>query len=710
MNTESTQPTELEVSGMTCTNCALSIQKLLEKQGGQEVNVNFATNEVRFINAQDIALDKIINDIESLGYQVIKSDNKEEPVKVQSTLETKLLISALFTFPLLLHMFLPFAVLHNPYLQLILSLPVVYIGIFHFGKSAFNSLKTGIANMDVLITIGAGSAFIYSLVGVILFRGTLKVHDFLFFETAATIITLVLLGNWIEEKAVAKTTSALHSLKKLSQYKAKRVIKKNGKEHLEEVNANSLQVGDEIQANNGDQIMADGAVISGYANVDEALLTGESTPVFKTMASPLFAGSLVVDGSLRYRVEKAEKQSTLAQIIDLVKDAQAKKPGIQKLGDQVSAIFVPTVVLIALATFIVSFFVFDIKAQNALLASIAVLVISCPCAMGLATPTAVMVGVGKGAKMGILLKGGLSTEKLAKIKTIVLDKTGTLTSGDFVITDFQTFHFDENVAKNIVLHLEKHSSHPIARSIVSKYANWSMLPFQYPEIEEVKGCGIKAKDASGNEFYLGKRGWVPGSNQLEQNYDNYLSYEGRVVAAFNLYDQLKPDAVEAIKQLRNMKLEVIMLSGDNEQKCAFAARQLGISTYYHSMLPAQKLDKIRALNVQKPTAMVGDGINDAPALSNAFLGISLGEATNIAQQSADVILTGGKLMQLVEAIKLGRATYSTIKQNLFWALAYNVVAIPIAAMGMLSPMIGALSMAFSDVVVIGNSLRLRLRK
>ncbi|MHB1276881.1 MAG: heavy metal translocating P-type ATPase [Bacteroidia bacterium] len=786
-----TELTELEVEGMTCTNCARSVEKYLEKEGGEDINVNFATKEVRFRNAAGKTLDEISKGIAGLGYQVIGEKQKAAPPAKYSKLEKLLFVSALFTFPLLLHMFLPMVpFLHDPVFQLVLSLPVMVIGVRYFGKSAWGSVKAGSANMDVLIFIGSSAAFLYSLAGTILFFGTHQVHQYLFYETGATIITLVLMGNWIEEKSVQKTTKSLRQLVAMSKQKAKLLkTNLNREEVIEEVDPEHLLLGDRVQANSGDQIVADGVVASGDAEVDESLITGESVPVFKEAGSVLVSGSIVRSGSIQYTVKKAGRNSTLSRIIELVKDAQSKKPGIQKLGDQVSAVFVPVVVGISILTFVLSYLVFDVSVQASIMSSVAVLVISCPCAMGLATPTAVMVGVGKGAKAGVLIKGGDTVEKLAKVKTVVFDKTGTLTTGEFRVKNFETYTFDETVAKNIVLHMEKKSSHPIAQAIVKGNPDWFMMPFDYTSFEEVKGKGLIAVDQGGNEFRLGSKDWfgppslhgegakdvdpeaasagegaafgmergsgppslhgdgakdvdlgaatagegAEGPEPRTQNpepetparggfnedglnpnnlpdKDILLSYCGRIVAGFDIEDRVKEGSRETIAKLHAMGIKTVMLSGDNEKKCRYVAERTGITTYFAGQLPEQKLDHIRRLSAEHVTAMVGDGINDAPALSLADVGISLGTATDIAKESAEVILLSGQIAKVEEAISLGRKTYLTIKQNLFWALAYNVVAIPIAAFGMLSPIWAAFSMAFSDVVVIGNSLRSGLKK
>lgn len=508
-----TDLTELEVEGMTCTNCARSVEKYLKKEGGEDINVNFATKEVRFRNSAGKTLDELSSGIADLGYTVIGEKQKSAPPQKYSRLEKHLFVSALFTLPLLLHMFLPFvAFLHDPVFQLILCLPVMAIGVRFFGKSAWASVKSGSSNMDVLIFIGSSAAFLYSLAGTILFFGTHQVHQYLFYETAATIITLVLTGNWIEEKSVQKTTQSLRQLVAMSKQKAKLItINPNKEEMIEEVDPEQLLLGDRVQANSGDQIVADGIVVSGDAEADESLITGESVPVFKEAGATLVSGSLVLSGSIQYTVKKAGRNSTLSRIIELVKDAQSKKPAIQKLGDRVSAIFVPVVLGISALTFVLSWLVFDVSVQSSIMSAVAVLVISCPCAMGLATPTAVMVGVGKGAKAGVLIKGGDTIEKLAKVKTVVFDKTGTLTTGEFRVKNFETYLFDETVAKNIVLHMEKKSSHPIAQAIVKGNPDWFMMPFDYQSFEEVKGKGLRAIDQGGNEFRLGAKEWFDTS-------------------------------------------------------------------------------------------------------------------------------------------------------------------------------------------------------
>lgn len=428
----------LNVEGMDCANCALSITRSLQKSGFQDVNVNFATGEVIFDIVESEKVDLAVSNIKNLGYSVIdRSDviqNTEEvKISTNSFDETrkKFLISLAFTLPLFLHMFVGISLLHNPFFQLICSLPVLFIGITHFGKSAYYSIKSGVPNMDVLIVIGSTAAFAYSILGMVLHPD--QAANFLFFETGATIITLVLLGNMIEQRSVKQTTSALRELSSLQPSKAKIILTDNGIESISEIEIEKIKLDDTLIFNTGDRIAVDGIIITGNGITDESMLTGESMPVTKKSGDNVISGTLVIDGSFRIKAEKTTKDSALAKIISLVKIAQNNKPEIQKLGDRISAIFVPVVLLISLATFLSAAFLFDLPFSKALLNSIAVLVISCPCAMGLATPTAVIAGIGRAAKSGILIKGGSTLEQLAKVKTIIFDKTGTLTTGNFKI-------------------------------------------------------------------------------------------------------------------------------------------------------------------------------------------------------------------------------------------------------------------------------------
>ncbi len=695
---------ELKVEGMDCANCAQSITRFLERKGLKEVYVNFQTKEVRYqADADQPGEEEVKAGINKLGYQIVEKNDKPS----WWTLERKLLISAIFTLPLLIgHLSmmvgLDSGLMYNYRAQLLLALTPVAIGILHFGRSALSSIRGGVPNMDVLIFIGGTAAFIYSLIGLVQGNG-----DYIFFETAATIFTLVLLGNWFERRAVKQTTTAIEALTALQVETAKKIMPSGALVRLE---VNELKKGDLLQINQGDKIPTDGRVRSGRALVDESMLTGESEPVEKEAGEEVYGATLLQSGNLQVEVTALGRQSVLGQMIELVKTAQQDKPDIQRLADQISAVFVPVVLTIALLTFFLGHFAFGVSTQKALMNAIAVLVISCPCAMGLATPTAVMVGVGRLARKGILIRGGQTVELLARIKNMVFDKTGTLTSGQLQLAGIDYFSQEKSKVNKLILELEKHSSHPIARALMQEMAAaQNGYELRLASVTEIPGEGLKGVDLQQNEYRLGSarvlpEGWEPTDHQI------YLVENKEVLAGIKLQDDLREDAADLIEYLDQQGVKSILLSGDQRPKVAAMARKLGMEEYYAEQLPTDKLDRLDRLSAQAPTAMVGDGINDAPALAKATVGISLSNATQVAIQSAKVVLLNGRLGSLRAALAISKATVITIRQNLFWAFAYNVVAIPIAALGFLNPMWGAIFMAFSDLVVIGNSVRLRFRR
>ena len=692
----------LAIQGMTCANCALGIKKHLGKKGIQQVQVNFATSEATFNKDRNYNTKDVISLINKLGYKAnMITDEVESPGL--SSIEKKFFFTLIFTLPLFSHMFLPKEnFLQNEFVQFFLCLPVFFVGVWHFGKSAYSSLKTGLPNMDVLILMGSSAAFFYSIYGWVLFYGTEQSHHYLFFETTATIITLVLLGNVLEHRSVKQTTTAIRELSEIKTGLAKREV--NGE--IEETAFDEIKVNDILIVNMGDKIPVDGKVVWGTALIDESMLTGESIPVTKELDETVIGGTIVKSGSIKMRATSVGDDTLLSQIIELVKNAEDNKPDIQSLGDKVSGIFVPIVLLIAILTFFISHYVFGVLLTDAFLRSIAVLVISCPCAMGLATPTAVMVGIGRAAKKGILLKGGGTLEKLASVKSIVFDKTGTLTTGEFSIKQIKVVEGEEMFVKSIIYNLEKHSSHPIAQSLVNGLQE-EAKSLEFEKIKEEKGIGISA-------IYKGDKYQIGSGRLLKENnneYDLYLLKNNKVIAFIDIEDELKKDAKTVIEKVREIGIQPILLSGDKAKKCADLSEKLNFLEVYSEQLPNEKLEKIKQLVNKNPTAMFGDGINDAPALAQATVGISISNATQVAIQSADVILLNkNELSQLPKALQVARHTLLTIKQNLFWAFAYNIVAIPIAAMGFLNPMWGALFMAFSDVIVIGNSIRLKYKK
>lgn len=701
-----------KVEGMTCGNCALTVTKYLEKQGMTDVAANAATGEVTFNNTIQADVTRIYKGINGLGYRVLDDAADDESAghhHSDKQLVRLLAICALFTVPLLLHMFLPHQnILNHPLLQLLLCLPVYVIGVYKFGVSAFRSLKNGIPNMDVLIIIGASAAFFYSIAGVLLYQQ--QAHQYLFFETAATIITFVLLGNWVEAKTVTSTTTAIKELASLQPTKALIVMTDSiGKESIMEVEGKYLKLNDIVLVNEGDNIPVDGIVIKGEAAVDESMLTGESLPVDKNIDSTVIGGSVVAKGNIRVKATAIGAATALSEIIRMVQKAQVAKPPMQKLADKISSVFVPVVLGIAILSWLLNYFWADVGFAQSMMRSVAVLVIACPCAMGLATPAAVAVGLGRAARLGILIKGADTLERFKDIKQIVFDKTGTLTTGALGIRHFETNMIDETTFKQVVVSLEQLSSHPIAQSIVKAWRLQvpEILPLH--QVEELKGVGMKGLDSEQNIWQLGSFRLLTEHIPNMHKFDLHLIRNGVWMGGIAIEDELRNDAAKTIQILQKSGYNIAMLSGDRKTKAEYVANAIGITEVYAEQTPAQKLEQLTALVQQSPTVMVGDGINDAPALTKADIGVSLSEASKVAVQSANVILSGSKLSHLPKALRLGALTYQTIKQNLFWAFFYNVLAIPLAAMGYLSPIWAALFMAFSDVVLVINSLRLNYR-
>jgi P-type Cu+ transporter len=705
------EPITLKVEGMDCANCAIGITRKLTKKGHGDVHVDFATGEASLIMAGNASMEEVISDIEGLGYKVVLGEQKRG---FNFGISAKFWFCLVFTLPLFFgHIFGSHdAWIVQPMVQLLLCIPVFLVGAWHFGKSAFGSLRAGVPNMDVLILVGSTAAFVYSVAGMKIYAGSMEVHRYMFFETAATIITLVLLGNLIEHISVKRTTVALQELSALQPATARRITQKHGEEYIESIPAGQIVTGDMILVNGGESFAADGEVLSGNGSADESMITGESVPVEKNPGSVVTGGTVLSGGPLRFRVTRTGSESTLSRIITLVKQAQRDRPPVQQLADRISAIFVPIVLLLAALTFSGAYFIFDTGMKQALMNSIAVLVISCPCAMGLATPTAVMVGIGRAARNGILVRGGRTLEQFAGIKTIVFDKTGTLTNGKFASARFTLMNgFDEKRAKEIVLTMEQHSAHPLANSIVELlqrqdvHASPGLNSFR-----EQKGIGLEAQDSEGATWKIGSWRLLEDRSLVAAN-DMYLLRNNELIAGISMEDEIRPGMKEMIAGFKKRNIKTVLLSGDRKEKCEHVAKLTGIDEVLAEQLPEQKSQVIADFSKAGKTAMVGDGINDAPALSRADVGISPGDATHVAMQSAQVVLLGKDgLDKLLDSYLVSVHTLKTIRQNLFWAFFYNVIAIPIAAAGLLNPMIAALSMALSDVIVIGNSIRLRSKR
>jgi len=556
--------------------------------------------------------------------------------------------------------------------------------------------------MDVLIFMGTSAVFFYSLAGTILFWGTPEMHNYMFFETTATIIALVLLGNVMEHHSIPQTALSLGELSKMQTATARVVMRLNGKEKLSGTDPKNIKAGDELQVNEDDHVPTDGIILSGSALVDESAITGESAHVKKDAGSHVFSGTTLVSGNVRMEAQHESRDSTLQKIIDLVKKARKDQPQIQKLGDKVSSIFVPVVLVISLLTLVVAYFIFQTSFTQALMNAAAVLVISCPCAMGLATPTAIVAGVGRTAKNGILIKGGSTLERFAQGGTIIFDKTGTITSGNFRV-EWVSNQIGDRAAV-LIRSLETHSSHPIAKAILKHWPE--IAPAGLTEILEEKGAGMHGKMQDNEAVFFGK-----GTDDLSDSADLVLTVNGNAVASLNIKDEIKPGAKTMIGLFEREGFNTIMLSGDKREKVMAAAKEVGIENVNYEMNPEAKLDYIERLAEKGNVIMVGDGINDGPALSRAQVGISSGGASALVLDSAHIVIMNSNEMEsLAHAFLISKDTNRTIKQNLFWAFFCNIVAIPLAAFGFLNPMIAALAMAFSDVVVIGNSLRLKVKK
>jgi Cu+-exporting ATPase len=702
-----------QVEGMDCSNCAITIRRYLEKQGMQDIKVNFATGDVGFqMNGQHKEKELVIG-LKELGYEVANShpDSHRDLIPASrpllSTHLQRFWFCLPFTAALMLNM-IPGVHIHwlmNPSVQLALCLPVYIVGMSFFGRSAWKSLRNGMPNMNVLIATGATAAFVYSLYGTL----SGQPEHYMFYETAAAIITLVFLGNYMEDASIHSTQRALNKLATSQKVMANMITYDDQHhEHIFTVENSRLKTGDLILIRSGEQVPADSKILWGEAHVNESVLTGESIPVYKISKDRLIGGSIIQDGTIKAQVIAVGNNTVLSGIINLVKQAQGEKPPVQLLADKISAIFVPVVLGIALVTLTINWIVLH-DFTSALMRSIAVLVIACPCAMGLATPAAIAVGLGRGAKNGILFRNATSLELFKDIKQVVFDKTGTLTTGKFAISNWQLANatLTEEEFKRIVYSLEKYSNHPIAKSIAAEWK--AKEEIRWNKIEEIKGMGMKAEDKEGN-IYLAGSFKMAEQFTRDDKHNIYVIKNNQLYGWVDVKDEIRPEAKAVIDYLHSKNIKTILLSGDRFEKTKQLGESLGIDEVIAEQTPEQKLNKIAELNSVVPTAMVGDGINDAPALAKATVGISMSDASHLAMQTAQVVLMNNGLKNLPTALGLGRHTYLTIKQNLFWAFAYNIVAIPVAALGFLTPTFGALVMGLSDVVLAINSGRLFVKK
>ena len=730
-----TLKTEFAVKGMTCAACVAAVERALKGlYGVVGVNVNLASEKasVEYIPTLT-GFEEFRKAIKAQGYEAetiteeFTDREKEAREREFRDILRRFRLSAVLSVLILLGSLTGIPVLSERFVLFALATPVQFWAGLRFYRAAWAAARHFSTNMNTLVVVGTSAAYLYSVVATFLpgifERGGLEAH--LYFDTSAVIITLILLGRLLEARAKGRTSEAIRKLIGLQAKTAR--VERDGSEV--EVPIGEVVVGDIAVVRPGERIPVDGVVVDGYSSVDESMLTGESMPVEKSVGDQVFGGTINKVGSFKLRATRIGKDTALAQIIRLVEEAQGSKAPIQRLADKVASIFVPTVIGIAAVTFLVWNFLGPEPAFTmALMNFIAVLIIACPCALGLATPTAIMVGTGKGAERGILIRDAEALETAHKIDTVVLDKTGTITKGEPELTDIlSTDTTEEESVLQIAASAEKVSEHPIAEAIVRKARDLGLDLVEPDDFKAIPGGGIRARVGVdevfiGNPSLLAREGIDPApvSGIVDR-----LTSEGKTAVlvsvnrelkgVFGISDSLKEGSVEAIAELRAMGIEVVMLTGDNERMASRIAGAVGIERFFAEVLPEGKVDIIERLKAEgKVVAMVGDGINDAPALAEADVGIAIGTGTDIAMEASDITLIKGDLRSVVEAVKLSKLTLRTIKQNLFWAFFYNVIGIPIAAgvlypFGgpLLNPMFASAAMAFSSVSVVSNSLRLR---
>lgn len=722
----------LKIKDMHCASCAISIVNGLEKQDGiQTVQVNAATEKADIVfDESKINLNRIKEIIINTGYGVDDNqenhdhDNDQKNYK-ESKLKLNLILAIILTLPVFIRMVWPWEIVGQlfgasltSWVEFILSLVVVFIFGRQFHINAYKALMKFRAEMDSLISLGTLAALFYSF-------WAMFNNQFTYFESAASIISLILLGRFLETKTKNKANQAMKKLLELG-VKTARVINKNGSEV--EKNIDDIEIGDIILVKPSEKIPLDGLVVEGESSVDEAMLTGESLPVNKKINDKVFGATINKDGVIKIKVSQIGKGTMLAQIIKTVEEAQNFKPPIQKLADKISGIFVPVVISISILTFLGWFFITG-NVSAALINAVAVLIISCPCALGVATPMAVMVGTSVGAKNGILIKDGESFEKAKNINVVMLDKTGTLTKGEPSVKEIlinPEFNMPEEKIIKIAASLASKSEHPFSKAVVKLLKNNNTIKLaNLINFKEISGLGLIAEcQEHKTELFLGNIKLLRENNInvlwaesiLSKNTGNggtilFVSHGDEVIGGFLIADEIRSQSADLIKELKRLKLQPIMISGDNRHVAASVAKEIGIDKYFFEVMPKDKQNEVKKMQQSgNQVLFVGDGINDAPSLVQADLGIAMGSGTDIAKEAGSIIIMQNNPLKIAEAISLSQKTFKIIKQNLFWAFFYNIVAIPLAIFGFVNPMIGAIAMSLSDVTVIGNSLRIYRKK
>lgn len=688
------QSITLKIGGMHCVRCSNTITNALKsKKGIIDVNVSYATNKANITyDSTIISIKEITKIIKKSGYYVIDEENKDKEYKI--TLYT-FIFSLILTIPFIIMMIFMFInkhdnIFHNGYFQLAFVTPIQFIVGYKFYNGAYESIKNKSPSMDVLVALGTSVAYFYSLYNLI--NG---IHMY-YFESCAFVITLVYLGKLLELKSKNKTNEVINSLINLKPMKVT-IISNN---EQKEIDINELKVNDIFIVRNGENIASDGIIVSGEAYIDESMLTGESELKHKTINDNVYGGTTNNEGIIEVKATKVMEDTVLAGIVKMVEKANSSKAKVQKLADKVSSIFVPSIIFVSILTFVINYIILK-NVSLCISRAVAVLVVACPCSLGLATPTALIVGMGRCAKEGCLIKDADALERFSKLETLVMDKTGTITEGRLKISDVKTFNIDKEEFERIVFSIEEKSTHPLAKTIVENFSNKNKVDIT--NIKEIPGKGIIG-NYNNKTIRVGSSKWLEIEN--EDKTCVAVKLDNELIGVIYFSDHIKSECKEMIGKLKENNVKVVLASGDNKAVCEKVAMEVGIDIVYSEVLPSDKFEIIDKYKVNGVVAMVGDGINDAPSLANADIGIAMSSGKDIAIQSGDIVIMNNNLNSIYKVYLLSKATMKKIKQNLFWAFFYNLIGVSLATIGILSPIIAGLAMSLSSVSVVSNSLLL----